>query len=111
MRLITVPIDKEAEERLYYDQNSEFDVIDVFLNESDYYKLWDSKLFDKINEALDLLIDDYEEETISGKENLEKLHAIIIEYEQVVEDNPLLYTLKSLTEAAIRFDTSVHLFF
>ena len=107
MKLIIVPIDKDAEERLYSNQSIESDLISAFLNENDYDELWRTSFFGRVNIDLDLLIDDSEDESISGRENLRKFHSIIIEYEKSIPNNPILYTLKSLTEAAMRFDTSV----
>ena len=107
MKLIVVPIDKEAEERLGLNQNIESDLINVFLNQEDYDQLWATSFFERINVDLNILIDDFEDESISGKENLKKLHSIIVEYEKNTPSNPIVSTLKSLTEAAIRFETSV----
>lgn len=110
MKLITVPIDKEAEKRLNFNENIECDLISVFLNKEDYNAIWKTSFYDEINNKLGVFIDDCESEEITDKEKLKKLHSIILKYEKEI-DNPIFPTLKSLTEAAIRFDTGVYFFF
>jgi hypothetical protein len=56
MKCITVPINKEAMERLNYNRCADDDLIDIFLNDKEYLELWDSGFLDHLNQSLNLMI-------------------------------------------------------
>ena len=110
MKAILVPIDKEAEDRIKNGDESESDVIIIFFNDDDYYELWKTPFYFEINKKIQAGIDDGESAVVSGKEDLTALYSIIDEYEKKIY-NSIVYSLKSLTVAAIRFDTSVQFYY
>lgn len=110
MKMVLVPIDEDAESRVEYNDQSEDDVIMVFFNDNDYNELWKTRLYRDINNKVGAGIDDSEDEIISGRESLLKLHSILDKYDKKI-DNPIIPTLKSLTAVAIRFNTSIHFYY
>ena len=110
MKTVIVPIDKEAEFRMEYNEESESDVIMICFSEDDNDKLWEARLYSAINKEINAGIDEGESAVISGEEVLKVLYSILDKYEKKVV-NPIIPTLKSLTTAAIRFGTSVHFYY
>ena len=104
--VVIVPFDKEAMGRLFYDEDKSGEVIAACFSDNDYYAMWKTGFYRRVNRLLDIMIDESELEKVSGKEDLQKLYSIILEYEDEI-DNPILKTLKSFTKMAIKFDTCV----
>lgn len=75
-RYITVPLDKEAMD--LYDMGEEVieNSLQWLLAEEEFDTLNNADVFKQINNICDVIIDDYESETIQGN-NLEKAYKII----------------------------------
>ena len=104
--ILTVPFDKNAMERFSYDKEERGDVITACFSDKDYDAMWKTDFYRTVNAYLDIMIDYAETEMVVGKENLQKLYSIIVDYEDEI-DNPLFDTLKCFTKFAIKFDTCI----
>jgi hypothetical protein len=64
MKVISVPLSAEAMERLDTDSCVEGDLKELELDSKGYEQLWGSGVFDKLNNCLGVIIDDFEDEMI-----------------------------------------------
>ena len=69
-RLIIVPKGKKAEDDLDSDQASAADLIELELNEREFEHLWAKEIFELISIKGNSNIDDFEDDAVTGKENL-----------------------------------------
>lgn len=109
-RTISVPLTVEAEKRLDYDESIDGDLEELDLTEEEFNQFYSSGVIDKLNEELDVIIDDYESEDILLSQ-LEPAKNIVSD---AVNKNPDLSILKEilkLFELAIKKKTSVSFFF
>lgn len=103
-RFLTVPKNKQGEQE--YDTGVEYseNIENYTLPETEFKFLQSSGIFQKISEKCELLIDDYESETIQG-DDLKQVEQIL---EEVREKVPEFY--KAIV-SAIRYKTMVGLDF
>lgn len=66
MRIIVVPFDAEALQRLDFDQSLPGDLEELQLTEEVFDSLADSGVLDSLNATLGVMIDVYEDESIEG---------------------------------------------
>lgn len=111
MKYLSVPVDIPAMERLVYDKCSDDDLVEVVLNEHDYKKLWDTGVLDIINEKLNKNIDDYEDEVISGLDELNLAQAIINKSIDSSSSADILIVFSSQIDLAIKFNTGLFIYF
>lgn len=110
-RYIVVPRDQEAEIRLDYGKEIENDLIELILTEEDYIVL-ENVLFDKINQLLQVIIDDYEYEAIQGKENIQKVLTLMESIDtKIGTEQQLIEKIRMLFEEARQRGTGVYFFF
>lgn len=110
MRTLAVPLDQEAIDRQDHGNELPSDIIQVALNHDDLMAMWDTPLYDEIKKRLNVEIEIAESVEVAGMEKLLELRAILKKYDGVIH-NSVFYTLKSLTEMAIRFNTRVCFYF
>jgi hypothetical protein len=67
MKTICTPKSPEAMERLDTDSCIDGDLVELELPQDSFERLWNSGLFDELNRALSILIDDFEDEKIVGE--------------------------------------------
>ena len=84
--------------------------IKASVSTSDLETLWSSGIFEEMDEEFDRLIALGEEELFTDIIDLIGIYGMILSYESRV-DTPSLYTLKSLVEMAIKFETYLELAF
>ena len=72
-RVITVPKDKIAEEALDYDKADKEQLIELTIREEDFLFLYQSGIIELINREGDTNVDDFEDDSVRGKENLNKV--------------------------------------
>lgn len=111
MKCITVPVTPEAMNRLNYDQCQKGDLIEVIFDEHDYNELWGSGIIEILNNQLGKNIDDYEDENITGSDELLQCRIIISERINVVPSSVILEKLYSQVNLAIDCKTGVFFFF
>lgn len=63
-RYISVPKDLKSMEKYYYVEETNGDMIEWILSENKFISLFDSGIFNLLNNQCELLIDDFESETI-----------------------------------------------
>ncbi|PWQ87898.1 hypothetical protein DKY64_01270 [Stenotrophomonas maltophilia] len=66
MRIVTVPFDAEALERLDFDESLPGDLEELQLTDKLFDSLVDSGVLDSLNATLGVMIDMYEDESIEG---------------------------------------------
>ncbi len=73
MKLISVPLTREAMHRLNYNQCIPGDLEELELDDEVYREIWSTNFFDIINKELDTNIDDYEDEIEFASKNWIKM--------------------------------------
>lgn len=111
MKCLSVPVSTAAMERLEYDECTEDDLVEVFLDEVDYKKLWDTGVLNLINDKLGKNIDDYEDEGIVGLNDLYQAQAITNEKISLNPSEDILNKLLSQINLAIKRDTGIFFYF
>ncbi len=109
-REIVVPTSHEAMLRLDYDMSEDNDLISYSLNDKEYTDLEKIEFFDKLNIALGLMIDDYEDEEIL-EEKLDLLELFMNNFMQQHPDHPILSDLNNVFKLAYIKKTGVFFFF
>ncbi len=112
-RIITVPKDKGAENALNYNEAKDEQLIEIILTETEYLILYDNKVFDLINQEGHANIDDFEEESITEKESIEKVIKALEKRSSLTFDSSssLINDIIRLFKEALNRDTSVHFYF
>ena len=109
-REIVVPTSQEAMLRLDYDMSEDNELVIYSLNDKEYNDLEKIEFFDKINIALGLMIDDYEDEEIL-EDKLDSLELFMNNFMQQYPDYSILSDLNSILEVAYSKRTGVFFFF
>lgn len=109
-REIVVPTSQEAKLRLDYNVSEDNDLISFSLNDKEYNDLEKIEFFDKLNIALELMIDDYEDEEIL-EEKLDSLELFMDNFMQQYPDRPTLSDLNKIFKVAYSKRTGVFFFF
>ncbi|WP_127960473.1 hypothetical protein [Serratia microhaemolytica] len=112
MKYISVPTNQEAMARLDLDQCIMGDLIEFTLNKVDYAALWSTGVIDEINEKLNVSIDDYEDERITGIEKLTEAKRIVESKKALNKSNDIIIdNLLLQINSAIENNTGVFFFF
>ena len=110
MKLLTVPVSISAMHRLDTDTCLDGDLSEVEIESDDYKELWDSKILEKLNRELNILIDDFEDEVIPC-DKLTQAFNIVVNYSQKKPHVQVLIKLKKQLEIAIENQTGIYFFF
>jgi hypothetical protein len=111
-RGFVVPLNKEAELALINNNVNEQTDVDFFEIPSDqvFESLWTKGFFKKINEDLDLMIDDYEEEIVENFK-INKLNEMLKEFKDKTrldsEETTVIVALERLLSVAMLKKSSV----
>lgn len=111
MKNLTVPVNQKALEELDCDSCSKDDLEEISLSDQEYQELWHSGIFNLFNEVLDLMIDDYEDEVITGVANLALAKKLTL---RCIAENPQVHALKKLLkqiELAEEYQTGLFFYF
>ncbi|MCS3417178.1 hypothetical protein M2399_002552 [Pseudomonas sp. BIGb0450] len=110
MKLITVPLTQEALKLLDLDVCPESKLEQLHLSEAEHQQLTKSGIIVDINSKLGKIIDDYEDESIQGANDLTNTLAILMS--AAIPENPeLLKKLIKLTNTALKNNTGIFFFF
>ena len=111
MKTIAVPLTKAAEKRLDYNECNTGDLLELELNDCDFEKIWNTDLFYKLNNALSIMIDEFEDEKILNEKNIDK--AIVIIDEIIAENTNInsLVHIKKLFATAKECKSGVYFYF
>ncbi|MEP0924818.1 hypothetical protein [Leptolyngbya sp. ST-U4] len=109
-RTICVPLDCVAMQDLDFDCASETQILELKLTHLEFKKLWDIGVFAAINDSCSSLIDDFEDDSILGIENLYNcLKAVkLVTNRDGVQD--LMSQLEDLVQEAINRKTGIYFF-
>ena len=110
MKLIVVPLTRDALERLDTDSNIEGDLSELLLSNKHFIELWESDIFNKLNESLSIMIDDFEDEQISIKQIPEAKKIVLGTIKENQDVKPLIDLLDQL-ELAEQKETAVFFYF
>ena len=108
MKLISVPLTREAMHRLNYTQCIPGDLEELELDDDVYREIWSTNFFDVINRELDKNIDDYEDESICDNNQLNMLLNIISRY---IHIHTFFRELYLLVKLALNSNTGIFFFF
>ena len=108
MKLISVPLTREAMHRLNYNQCIPGDLEELELDNDMYREIWSTNFFDIINKELDTNIDDYEDESICDNNKLNRLLNIISSY---IHIHIFFHELYRLVKLALNSNTGIFFFF
>ena len=86
-KMISVPLTEQANKALYFGQDCNDKVMDVVLSQDEFDALWKDGVWDKINLECNLWIDEYEDENISGLDDITRLIELLKNIE--VSDQPM----------------------
>lgn len=111
MKCISVPVNTDAMDRLEYDECTDGDLVEVLLDEDNYNQLWNTGVFNLLNDKLDKNIDDYEDERIIGLNDLYQARMIINEKILSNPTDDVLNKLLSQVNLAINFNTGIFFYF
>ncbi len=110
-KLLSVPLSAAAARRIDFDSCVEGDLLEASLDEAEYEALRASGLLEVLNSALDLLIDDYEDEEIVGVDDLEVARSIAGSYAAANPSSRALAEFVRLLDAAIAAETKFMMYF
>ncbi|WP_312332269.1 hypothetical protein [Sphingobacterium sp.] len=111
-RYIVTPKDKRAEELLDFNEAGDHDLIQLVLSESQFYQLDACGVFSDLNNMLGCLIDDFEDEAITDKQQLEKgLKYLKNLRPKDDRTQKLMEEIICLFEEAVKRQTGVYFFF
>ena len=109
MKTIAVPLSSEAASRLDMDLNEPGDLIEMYLDDEAFQRLWNTGVLQRLNAATGSMIDDFEDESILG-DRLEKAIKVLEASSSLIscaEEEELLRMFRK----AKYFRTGVYFFF
>ena len=111
---VIVPIDENSWTIFYNGNEINGRYIALPIQREDLKKIFETGFFNYLNTQFGILIDEYEEDEISGQVKLEELRKIIIQYNMQII-NPILKfyfdKLLYLVDKAIKFNTVIMFYF
>ncbi|OQP57955.1 hypothetical protein A3860_39565 [Niastella vici] len=112
-KIITVPKNQLALKALDYDSATADQLYEISLSESQFKDLWDTGIFDRINEMANVNIDYFEDEQITNKAILEKIisNGVFEVNFSDISINETVKEVKGLFMKAIQCETGVFFFF
>lgn len=111
---IVVPKDENSWTLLYEGQEMNGEYIVLPIPREDINRIFGIQFFDFLNAEFNVLIDEFEEDEISGQERLKKLNGIIRNYKLKVVDPVLKFYFDKLlymVNKAVEFDTVIMFYF
>lgn len=111
MKTITVPLNKKAVKLLDCNKCPSNLLEEMYLSQQEFDSLWEAGVFQELNKIMNIIIDEYEDDSIVGETNL--LHSIrFIESTKYLEPVQSLVTkIKSLMVLAIEKNTGIYFYF
>ena len=111
MRYVIVPNNAEAANRLEYNLAAPEELIQIVLTENDFYRLEKSGFFSFLNNLVDANIDDYEDEVIQGRDNIQKVLTFIHDFNIGRQQKVLVNDIERLFTEALLRNTGVYFYF
>lgn len=110
-KTIVVPIDKIAALDLDFDEADLETLIELEIDNEQFYELFKAGFFDKINHICNTNIDDFEDEKIEDRQDMitviDMIERLNLEYynKQLIDD------IKNMFNEGLRRDTGVYFYF
>ena len=113
MKIIVVPLDKEAEIALNFDSATPKQLIELRLTDSVFYTLFNLNFFSKINQLADCNIDDFEDEKINSKQKIELIlkDSSLFSITHTVKINRTIKSIQNLFKEAYHRNTGIYFYF
>jgi hypothetical protein len=113
MRVIIVPKDKNAEERLDYGEERADQILSFIFDEEIFKRLWNLRFFQRINDMTGCLIDVYEDDRIVEVQKLNNVlnSGLFCTENYANELKTTIAEIKKLFEEAKVRNTGVHFYF
>lgn len=109
-RVITVPKDKIAEMSLSFDKATKEQLIELSITEEEFLFLYQKGIFELINLTIGTNIDDFEDDAVTGKDNLSKIIRVL-NLRGNLNNNESIKSLSKLFYEAVDRDTGVYFYF
>jgi len=111
MKIISVPLSDDALHRLGCNESESGDLNEIELDDAQFQLLWQSGLFDEFNDKLGVLIDDYEDESVTDIEKLKEAFCIANAYRGIHSGESVFQTISELVSVAIEKRTGIFFYF
>lgn len=110
-KFILVPLDKKAEIDLDFDEAKDYQLIKLILSDNEFDNLYTEGLFNLINQVGNTNIDEFENDSVCGLENLKAVILALNEFKLISKHKEILFKLSYMFNEAFRRNTSVHFYF
>lgn len=109
MKMISVPVSKDALDRLDRGVEQQGDLVEISLSDADFDQIFRSGWVERVNREVRCNIDDYEDEHLLDDEQLQRLASVTEEY---VRDGADVFSaiLRLVGEARMN-KTGLHFYF
>lgn len=113
MKIITVPKNLEALDRLNYDQSKKDDLFEIYLEKDIFCKLFNIGFFDAINTLANVNIDDFEDDSVVGESCLKNvLNSDIFHWQKYDKETfGIIKKIEALFAEALKCNTGVFFYF
>ncbi len=110
-RVITVPKDKASEKALDFDEATKDQLIELPIKEEDFLFMYQNGIIELINQEGGANIDDFEDDSIAGKENLNRvIQALNLKQGLVNSKRQLIQDILNLFEEALARGTGIYFY-
>lgn len=112
-KIILVPLNKKSEDKLDFDDTKDNQLIQLILTDIEFEFLYLEGLFNLINQVGNTNIDEFENDSVNGLDNLIAIILALNEYiiKSKSEHKEILIKLLNMFHEALSRDTSVHFYF
>lgn len=112
-RVIVVPKDKVAQELLDRNEANDQQLLELYLNDEEFYFLYKRGIFKLINQIADSIIDDYESDSVLENEKISKIIETLNSQKSSIANSgsSIIQKIIDLFEEALKRGTGVHFYF
>jgi len=110
-RIIIVPKDKTAEKALDFDEATKEQLIELLITEEEFLFMYQNGIIELINKEGKTNIDDFEDDSVTGKENLSEVIKALNSRVDLDANNELIQNVSTLFNEAIDRGTGVYFYF
>lgn len=111
-RYITVPLTSAAERRLDRNEASPDELKECLLEDQEFWILWNSGIFERINQECNTLIDSFEDDKLATSGQQKKAEQIVLEWLSSADEalGQLLEEFLKLLRAAQSLNTGIYFY-
>jgi hypothetical protein len=104
-KIIVVPKNRKTEIALDYDAAASEQLVELYLTDDEFDRLWNMGVFTLINRISNCIIDDFEDEHIT---DLNLIFNTLNELKKILEDSEEII---EMFELSLLYKTSIHFYF